>query len=458
MPDRRASRHHQSSEYAAADTPVSGGRFFSPERLDGDHPEWYLLDNQARIFPPILSDRFPTVFRVSALLKQPVRLAALERALSRAYRRMPYFSVTLRRGVFWHYLERCEPAGVRPDRGSPCTDRPRYGQRRALVLVYARGRRIAVEASHIVTDGTGALEFLQRLLALYAEEDSVPAATAGRIVDEPSPETLAAEEEYASRVHAAGRLPPPPVFSRAWHLPGARLPRRVYRVTVLRYDASRLRERAAHFGVTLTDYVLAVFLYALQRRYHRAGVPRRRGRPIRVLVPVNMRPMVGSGTMRNFFVYIMIELDPRLGVYELDEIATKVHHQMRAELDRRSLHRQLARNVRAERRLAIRLIPIVLKDVILRIVHRVRGETVNTASLSNLGRVDLDSSISDRVESFDFLPPRSPVTGVNMTMIGFRDTLSLGFGSSREDRDVEAEMARALATEGCTARLRTNGR
>ena len=456
MPERHTSRDSKRSDSAAAGTSVSGGRFFSVSRLRGDHPEWYLLDNQARIFPPILSDRFPTVFRLSALLSRPVRLAALERALVRAYRRMPYFAVTLRRGVFWHYLEQCDPAGVLPDRGSPCTDRPRYGVRRPLVLVYARGRRIAVEASHIVTDGTGALAFLRRLLGYYAEE--LGGADADRPDDAPTPEDLAIEEQYASRVYSGRGLPPPPVFSRAWHLPGARLPRRTYRATVLRYDIACVRERAGSFGVTLTDYVLAVFLYALQHRYHAAGVSRRRGRPIRVLVPVNMRPAVGSGTMRNFFVYIMIELDPRLGRYELDEIATTVHHRMRVELDPRSLHRQLARNVHAERQLAIRLIPIFFKDVILRTVHRMRGETVNTASLSNLGGVTLDPAADELVESFDFIPPRSPVTGVNMTMIGFRDTLTVGFGSSREDRDVETEVARAFAAEGCLARLRTNGR
>lgn len=425
---------------------------------------WYQLDNQALIFPSILSDRFPTVFRISALLRDTVRLSALERALQRVYRRMPYFSVSLRRGVFWHYLESCDPAGVRPDFGSPCTDRPQFGVRRPLVVVFARGRRIAVEASHIVTDGTGGLEFLRRLLQYYVQEVERSRTVTEAKVEEPrddvpTPETLQAEEEYASREHAGRGLPRPPVFTRAWHLGGGRLPRRAYRAVLLRYPVADLRGRAEDLGVTLTDYLLAVFLFALQQRYH-ADPPlqRRRRRPIRILVPVNMRSMTESRTMRNFFVYIMVELDPRLGRYEFGEVVIKVHHQMRAELDRRSLHRQLTRNVRPERSIALRLIPIVLKDVILRFFHRLRGETVNTASFSNLGKVSLDAASEAHVESFDFLPPPSPITGVNMTMIGFRDTITVGFGSTREDRDVEIEVARTLAAEGCVGRLRTNWR
>ena len=434
---------------------MSSGCFSRTSRVQ--HPDWFQLDNQARIFPSILSDRFTTVFRLSALLREPVRLPSLERALTRVYRRMPYLEVTLRRGLFWHYLERCPPVGVQPDLGIPCMDRPRYGLHRPLVLVRARGRRIAVEASHIVTDGTGALRFFQQLLELYAleSEENVSAP----VYDDPDPAILAAEQEYSSRVHAGPHLPDPPTYSRAWHLGGARLPRGYYRATVLRYNVSEIRARAKAFDVTLTDYLLAIFLFVLQTRYHASPPVRRHRRgPIRVFVPVNMRPMVASRTMRNFFVYIMIELDPRLGRYEFGEIVHKVHHQMRVELDPRSLRRQLARNVRAERRLFVRLIPIGIKDVILRFVHRFQGETINTASLSNLGRTVLEGRAQQIVESIEFLPPPSPITGVNMAVIGFQDTLSIGFGSTREDLDVERDVARALAAEGCIGRLRTNWR
>ncbi len=370
---------------------------------------------------------------------------------------MPLFCVALRRGLFWHYLEECAPASVGLDSGPPCVDRPRYGVRRPLLRVRARGRQIAVEASHIITDGTGATEFLRRLLSYYVEElESTRGADAGRVADRDDQELRAREEEYASRQYAGSTLPPPARYARAWHLPGPRLPTGAYRATVLRYDSQSLRERASFYGVTLTDYVLALFLAALQDRYY--ALPSRRKRPIRVLVPVNMRPMVGSQTLRNFFVYVMVELDPRLGPYELGEIAVKVHHQMRSELDHRSLRRQLARNVRAERSLAVRLIPIFLKDLILRFVHRVHGERVNTASLSNLGRIELADLVEDRVEHLDFLPPASPLTGVNMTMIGFRDTVSLGFGSTREDTDVERTVAQMLAGEGCIGRVVSNGR
>jgi hypothetical protein len=386
----------------------------------------------------------------------------------------------------------------------PCTEIPRYRTGRPLLRVLVRGRRIAVETTHILTDGTGALEFLRTLLVAYALEEGAgtetnaesfagaaahagsaaptgsdaptgAAAPTGTVVptrdsagetlredalrlgigapgDPPAPE----EAEYASRRFYERRLPHPLEYSPAWHLPGPRVRPGVYHVTTVRYETVALRERARSMEVSLTDFLLAVFIFALQEEYAAADVPRRQRRPIRIMVPVNMRPHTGSRTMRNFFVVVLVELDQRLGTYALDEIARKVHHQLRAELDPRGLRRQITRNVRAEQYAVIRVMPVFIKDMILRTAHRLQGERVNTASFSNLGRVELPAGVAGMVESFDFLPPPSPSTGVNMTLISSETIASISFGSSRRDHGVERRVIATLAGLGLTGVLRTN--
>jgi NRPS condensation-like uncharacterized protein len=334
--------------------------------------------------------------------------------------------------------------------------------------VYVRNRRVAVETTHILTDGTGALEFLRALLVAYAVERSGGPETpdGNRIVSQalecgialpgevPRPEEL----EYASRRYYERRLPHPQEFSRAWHVDGRRLAAGVYHVTSISYATSALREIARRFKVGLTDLLLGVFIHALAERYHATAPARRHRRPIRILIPVNMRPHTGSRTMRNFFVFVMVELDQRLGRYSLDEIVTKVHHQLRSELDPRSLRRQITRNVRAERNALIRVSPVFVKDIILRLVHQVRGEAVNTASLSNLGSVELPEAMAQLVERMEFVPPPSTETGVNMTLISYRGTTSITFGSTRREHDVEQRVAETLHSLGESGILRTNWR
>ncbi len=355
---------------------------------------WYLLDNLARLFPSIRSPKYTTLFRVAAVLSEPVNISALQTALQATWQRYPQFQVHLRRGMFWHYLEECEPGVPHADDGMPCTEVPRYRTNRPLLAVFVRRRRIAVETTHILTDGTGALSFLRTLVVAYAMARSGGRDSSFRnriaaeaqscdipLPGEPPPEE---ELEYSSRRYYERRLPHPQDFSPAWHVDGRRLPPGVYHVTALTYPTSALREIAQRFNARLTDFLLAVFIHVLAERYHRATPRKRNRRPIRILIPVNMRPHTGSRTMRNFFVFVMVEVDQRLGRYGLDEIVTKVHHQLRAELDPRSLRRQISRNVRAERNALIRVSPVPAKDIILRVVHRLRGEAVNTASFSNL--------------------------------------------------------------------------
>ncbi len=422
----------------------------------------------ARLFPPIRSPKYTTLFRVAVVLSEPVNIAALQTALRATWQRYPQFQVHLRRGIFWHYLEECAPGEPNFDDGMPCTDVPRYRTNRPLITVFVRRRRIAVETTHILTDGTGALSFLRTLVVAYAIErgggwesssrERIAAEAQNSDIPLPGEPPPPEELEYSSRRYYERRLPHPEVFSPAWHVDGRRLPPGVYHVTALTYSTLALREIAGQFHAGLTEFVLAVFIHVLAERYHTV-VPRKRNRrPIRVLIPVNMRPHTGSRTTRNFFVFVMVEVDQRLGRYGLDEIVTKVHHQLRGALDPRSLRRQISRNVRAERNVLIRVSPVPAKDIILRVVHRLRGEAVNTASFSNLGVVRFPTVIEPLVERMEFVPPPSTATGVNMTMISTGDTTTLTFGSTRIDHDIEQQVAEALRNRGAQGLARTNWR
>lgn len=439
---------------------------------------WYPLDNAARIFPPIASAAFPTTFRLSATLHRPVSMTVIRRVAADLAVRFSYFRVILRRGVFWYYLEeRPDPFPVEADLEPPCSSEPMIRKRPELLRIFVRGRRIAVEYSHILTDGTGAKEFFRSLLFEYLVRregrlrESVDregnnetalrreARELGILTCDGTPE-IESEVEYAYRAFYTPRLPKPVSYVPAWHVPGKRLPNRRYHVTTFLYDLVDVKAAAHKVRTGITEYLIAVFLYALQQ--YRETLPpkqrsrRRNFRPLRILVPVDMRPSEESGTMRNFFVYLMVELDIRLGHYELAEIARKVFHQMGSEIDPRNLRRHVTRNVRPERNPLVRIIPNRLKDVILRRAYRRSGERANTASFSNLMVFRLPKELESAVDHVDFLPPASPITGVNATLLSFNDTVSLSFGSRIRVHEVERIVAETLKGEGVEGRLITN--
>ena len=53
-----------------------------------------------------------------------------------------------------------------------------------------------------------------------------------------------------------------------------------------------------------------------------------RRKPIKVLIPVNLRRLFPSKTLRNFVLYATPGVDPKLGEYEFDELCQIVQHQM----------------------------------------------------------------------------------------------------------------------------------
>ena len=67
--------------------------------------KWYKLDNAAKIYPILTSERFTYVFRVSATLYENVNPDVLYQAILDSKKRFPSFFVKVKRGVFWYYLE-----------------------------------------------------------------------------------------------------------------------------------------------------------------------------------------------------------------------------------------------------------------------------------------------------------------------------------------------------------------
>jgi len=60
-------------------------------------PDWLPLDNAAKIYPTASSKLSPAVFRLSARLRAPIKLTALQRAADALVRRCPLYSSGLLR-------------------------------------------------------------------------------------------------------------------------------------------------------------------------------------------------------------------------------------------------------------------------------------------------------------------------------------------------------------------------
>ena len=97
-------------------------------------------------------------------------MALLAEALRTVLRRCPYYQVHLRRGFFWYYLQRHDAVPpLYPMSETPISAIPAWRRDTDLFRVQARGATIAIDFSHILTDGIGGLRFLGTLVTRYLE-------------------------------------------------------------------------------------------------------------------------------------------------------------------------------------------------------------------------------------------------------------------------------------------------
>jgi hypothetical protein len=216
--------------------------------------------------------------------------------------------------------------------------------------------------------------------------------------------------------------------------------------------------RARDYGVGITDFVIAVVLDSFRRMIMDmpTGLRNRVIAPVRVNVPVNLRQFWPSPTLRNFFVSVEPEIDPRLGDWAFDEVVDRVQTHMRYEVDQRNLARRIARNVKGETRPLARLMPLAVKNVVLPALYTSLAEKQFTTGLSNLGRTEMPQHLSPHIRRFDFIPPPAMGEKVKAAMIGWKDRVHLTFGRLVRPSIAELYVFRRLVGMGIPVKVESN--
>ena len=435
---------------------------FSYTRHRDESGTWYSLDNAGIIMPAVVDSVNTELFRIEVLLADEPDPELLKLALARTSARFPYFNVTLKRGFFWYYLDQIESSpSLHSDESDPCQgwDINKRGMR--LFRIRLSGKRLACEFSHALTDGTGGLSFVKTLLVAYFNLLGLAPGVelgVGDYADILDVEGVADFEEYEDGYQKffPGNLPLPEHNPAAWHLLGPSLPKGSYRVISGTFDLAPLLAEMKRRGISLTEFLGAVYLDALQELWFAA--PRRpKEHFISLEIPVNLRQFFPTKTRRNFSLFILLRENLQLGRRSFDEIAKRAHYQMRLENDIKSISRQIARNAGGTRKMVVRIVPLFIKDVFAKILFAKLGETMLSGFISNLGEIKLPPALESRVESFALIPAPSVTTLTNASLVSYRGKLVLSFGSLAVSRELERLIFTRLRRLGFAAVLDCRG-
>lgn len=404
---------------------------------------WVRLDNAAKIYPAARRKNWSNVFRQSVTLTEQVDVEVLKSALEVTVHRFPSIAARLRKGVFWYYLQQVETVpDIKEEYSYPLTFMSKSEMRQCAFRVIAYENRIAVEFFHSLTDGTGALIFLKNLTAEYLEQKyRIRVSLSHGVLDRrepPRPEEL--EDCFLKN---AGPVPASRKDTNAWHMYGEVQKDGFLNVTCFQIPVKNALELAHRYGVSLTVLMSGVMMQALLD-LQKEKRPNRRQKPIKVLIPVNLRRLFPSNTLRNFAMYITPELDPRLGSYDFEEICKLIHHKMGLEVTAKHMGMVIATNVNDEKNPLLRLVPLPLKNAVMKAVFDSVGERKSCLSMSNLGRVTLPPEMEEYVQRFDFILGVQAAAPYNCGMLSYGDTLYINFIRDIRDAELERHFFRVL--------------
>lgn len=418
--------------------------------------DWYRIDNIAKIYPALAGTRSMTMYRIAATLTIPVEPEILQRALDSVMQRFPFFKVRLRKGLFWAYLE-SNPHRLLISEDTHNPLRPLIpGESRGFLLnVRYTQNRIAVDIFHVLTDGYGASIFLKTLTACYLSLIGHPIAPAPLYGILDIHETPTAEErEDAYKRYANFRRARRPLASQAFHLQGTRRPGHHLAIICGLMPLDRLSSVAKAHKVSITELIASVYLYQLYQIQQRGG--HRVDAPVRISVPVNMRRFFPSPTLRNFFLFTFPGIEPAYGEYTFPEVLKLVHHFMQSSINEKHLNALMAANVSTEKNWLVRACPLVLKNVLLRLVHRITGESTFSGILSNLGNNPLPGDMAPWVSRLELLIGPSRCNPVNAGVIGSGSQMVINLTSTIEEADFQREFFRHFVRLGIPVRIESN--
>ena len=419
---------------------------------------WLKLDNAAKIYPAVRQQNWSNLFRLSATLKEPVDEGVLRSALDVTVRRFPSIAARLRKGVFWYYLQQMQKAPeLSPERCHPLSPMSPAQMRRCAFRVIVYEKRIAVEFFHSLTDGNGGLIFLKSLVAEYLQQKyglRIPEeqGVLGRLSAPKEEELEDSFQKYGGPIQASR-------FSNdAWRPKAPTEPDGFLNLTCFTLPVAEVLAKAKEFHVSLTCFLGAAMMMALQR-LQAAQVPeQKRRKSIKVMIPVDLRRLFPSKTLRNFAMYTIPEIRPALGEYDFREICKQIQGLMMLEVTPKHMSTIIATNIASERLLAVRLIPLFLKNIIMRAVFKTVGERKSCLSMSNLGAVKLPEVMEPYVERLDFILGRQATAPYNCGILSYRDTLYINFTRGTRMPLLEQEFFRVLQEMDLPVTVQSNQR
>lgn len=406
---------------------------------------WRSLDNAAKLFSAASSPKDTRVFRFYCELKEEVKEEILQEALNQTIQKYPVFLSVMRKGLFWHYLEKSELRPVvREEYKEPCSSLYVRDKKTLLFEVTYYEKRINFEVFHALTDGTGATEFLRELVKNYLylihKEDLEPVELSNQYL------TVKDQEDDS--------------FSRYYDPDFPRKKKKKIRAVQIKkggkgYEELQINEAsmsvkellgiAREKKVSMSVLLTAAFICAIHEEMSRM----QEKKPVILMVPVNLRKIFPSDSMLNFFGYIEPGYQFGGGKDSFEDVLEAVKLYFQENLSKEHMAGRMNELIAIEKHKILKWAPLELKNRCIRAGAKMAEQEV-TAVLSNMSVVKMPEDYAQYIEKFGVY---TSTNRTELCICSFQDTLSLGFTSRYDSTNIQRNFYRILKELGASVKV-----
>ncbi len=417
-----------------------------------DRVEWEKLENASKIFPATSSNKDTKVYRISAELYEDVNPKNLQEALDLTLESFPMYKSILRRGFFWYYFEK---SNIKPlveiEDENPCSPIYIEGKKNLLFKVSYYMKRINFEIFHALSDGTGAVWFLETLVYHYMKINY--GDEFGEKLDELDYGASISQKEvdsfwknYTPEINKNRIKKEKHPF--AYRIRGKRLEENKMKVLEGSLSVNELIKLSREYNKSITVFLTSLLFYSIF-----IDMPiNKKKKPIVISIPVDLRSYYNSQTARNFFTTMNISYDFKNKSSNFKDILEYVDQEFKNSLTQDKINLKLARYMKFEYNPIARIIPLAIKDLFMKIADKINDKKVSS-SISNIGKIQTPKDFETYIKQFSIcVSARSP----KITFCSYKDKLLITFTSPYIETDIQREFFQFLSNKGIRVEITSN--
>ena len=211
-------------------------------------------------------------------------------------------------------------------------------------------------------------------------------------------------------------------------------------------SVKKVLDLAKSYDVSLTVYLASVLIKSIGD----AMDVKDWGKDIAIAIPVNLRNYYPSYTVRNFFNAVNVRYN--YNGEDLVDIIKEIDKQLKVSLSKENIRNKMNSMARLEDIFVIRLIPIFIKDFILKYAYKF-SDFSETMTLSNVGVINMPDAYQSYIDYFSVFMSTSRI---QLCLCSYLDNLVFSFTSQFVNSEIEKNFFRFFTSQGINVIINTN--